>query len=242
MMKALSVISSLAWLVACSTTSDTQATAPVAPVGNEARTNTEDRLANASDSLRVFRSNIPDEIANRPQCVIVFPQIVTAGFIVGGEGGKGFAACMTDHGWSGPAPLSIGGGTFGAQIGASSAEVLMLAMDDTARRALLKGNFRMGVDASAAAGPVGKGTGVSNGNGGDIVSYSRAQGLFAGAVISGAEISQDDDTTRVLYGTDAPLRMILEGHVPMPADPGAARFTKALQEAFVTPSAPISAR
>ncbi len=240
MMKALfSGISILACLAACSTTSETQATSP----GSDARTHTEDRLASASDSLSDFRTTIPDEVASRPLCVVVLPQVVTAGLVVGGSGGQGFAACRTEQGWSPPAPISIGGGSVGAQIGASSAAVLMLAMDDTARRALLKGSFRLGADVSATAGQVGKGTGVSNDTGGgDIVSYSHSRGLFAGAVINGAELSQDQDTTRVLYGTAVPLRMILEGRAPMPGDPAAGRFTMALYRTFIGSGETVSAK
>jgi lipid-binding SYLF domain-containing protein len=109
----------------------------------------------------------------------------------------------------------------------------MLVKSEKAKSALLQGKFKIGVDASASAGPVGTGRGASGGGeGGDVVSYSRSQGLFAGAVLDGAEIKEDEDSTRALYGKATPLGEILLGHEGMPADNTAKRFVATVRDAF----------
>jgi lipid-binding SYLF domain-containing protein len=220
-------------LAACQS-SGMQSASSAADAENKARADVNDRLANATDSLAQFRSNTPDSVADRPRCVAMVPGLIKAGFIVGGEGGKGFATCKTEHGtWSPPAPITIGGGSIGAQVGANSSDWLMLVMTDKAQRALVNGHFKVGVDASATAGPVGTGAGAATDvQGGDTVSYSRSRGLFAGATLNGASIGQDDDSTRVLYGKAVSMRDILEGRERMPADQQAQRFVAEVRKDY----------
>jgi lipid-binding SYLF domain-containing protein len=221
-----------ACVVACSSsTSNKQPASPEAE--NKARTEVDDRMENATGTVPEFRQNMPDSVASQTQCVAVIPGLVKGGFLVGGATGKGFAACKMERGWSPPAPITIGGGSIGAQVGVQATDWLMLVQSDTAKRSFLQGRFRIGVDASASAGPVGKGRGAASDKaGGDVLSYSRSRGLFAGAVLDGSTISQDEDSTRVLYGNMTPLRDILTGGAPMPADPAAKHFVTTLHDSF----------
>jgi lipid-binding SYLF domain-containing protein len=222
---------SLAAVMACSSSVQSAASANEAQA--KARREVDDRLGTASDSLPQFRGNMPDQVAERPMCLVMIPTMVTAGLVIGGSGGKGFAACKTEHGWSPPAPVSIGGGSVGLQAGANTSDWLMLVMSDKAKRSLLDGHFKVGVDASATAGPVGTGAGAaSDVQGGDTVSYSRSRGLFAGAVLNGATLTQDDDSTRALYGKPVPLRAILQGEQMMPDSEAAKRFIAQVRDSY----------
>jgi lipid-binding SYLF domain-containing protein len=112
----------------------------------------------------------------------------------------------------------------------------MLVMTDKAERGLQSGNFKVGVDASATAGPVGTGAGAATDvQGGDTVSYAKSRGLFAGAVLNGATIKQDEDSTRVLFGKDVPLRDILQGQAAMPSDPAVTRFVDTVRQSYSPP-------
>jgi lipid-binding SYLF domain-containing protein len=223
-------------LAACSSsTSNAGASTPTAE-SDKARADVVDRMEKSTESLSAFRENMPDSVANRSQCVAIVPSMARGGLIVGGESGKGFALCKTTTGWTPPAPISVGGGSVGAQIGFQSADWLMLVMSERARLGFLEGNFRIGVDASATAGPVGRGRGASSDvESGDVVSYSRSRGLFAGAVLNGATVKQDEDSTRALYGKPTPLRTILEGREPMPNEPAAQRLVNLVRNEFSGP-------
>jgi lipid-binding SYLF domain-containing protein len=191
-----------------------------------------ERLDTSTRVVSEFRAEIPDVVASQARCVVVFPGLVQGGLIVGGRGGRGFADCLRKGAeWSQPAPVSISGGSFGAQIGVEKVDVLMLVMNDEAKSALLEGHFQVGVDASAAAGPVGSEASKDFKAGSGVLSYTRAGGLFAGATVSGAKISRDDDATQALYGGLPELRSLLQG--PM-TSPGAAadRFVLAVRNAF----------
>ncbi|MBV9147360.1 MAG: lipid-binding SYLF domain-containing protein, partial [Acidobacteria bacterium] len=134
----------------------------------------------------------------------------------------GFASCRTANNleaWSAPAPVFLGGGSWGAQIGGESTDLLLLVMNDKGAQKLLSSKFKVGVDASAAAGPIGR-TAAADTNiklDSEILTYSRAKGLFAGIDINGAEVKQDDRTTRDLYGKVVPFSQILSGQVRTPA-------------------------
>ena len=160
--------------------------------------------------------------------------MVKAGVIVGGQSGKGYATCRSANGWSAPAPITIGGGTFGAQLGAQSTELLALVTSEKGMNALSTGNFRVGVDASATAGPVGTGKGSSTdvAAGGDLISYSRSKGLFAGANLDGTTIKMDEDSSRALYGSTPELKTILSGSVAVPSMTAAHRFLGAVRTSF----------
>jgi lipid-binding SYLF domain-containing protein len=222
-------------LAACSSSSSSSATTETtaAKVDSE-RADLYKRLDDSTQLAKDLRSKIPDSVAVRAQCVVIVPSLVKAGLVVGGEGGSGYATCQTANGWSGPAPISIGGGTLGAQIGVQSTEVVAVVTSMKGMQALASGNFRVGVDASASAGPVGTGRGTATDmpSSTDVVSYSRAKGLFAGANLSGSTIKADDDAIRAIYGAPHGLVDILGGKVPPPNAPATDRFLSTMRASY----------
>jgi SH3 domain-containing YSC84-like protein 1 len=149
----------------------------------------------------------------------VVPSMLKGGFVVAANYGKGVATCRTATGWSAPAPFKVAGGSVGFQIGGEAVDVVMLIMNDKGMRNLLNSKFKLGADASVAAGPVGR---HAEGDTdwkmrAEVLSYSRARGIFAGVALSGAVIAQDEDETRVLYGDKVSFEQILKGNVPAPA-------------------------
>ena len=177
-----------------------------------------------------------DDVAARARCVVIVPSLKKGGLIIGGQSGRGFAACRTGAGWSGPAPVTMSGGTFGAQIGFQSSDVLALIMTEKAEHALEAGKFKVGVDASASAGPVGTGRGTQIGA--DVQSYSRSQGLFAGATLDGTSIDADTDAMTALYGPTTVFSSILEGQVAPPPQTEVNRFLATMREFF--PRTPVA--
>jgi len=171
-----------------------------------------------SEIMNTPDKGIPSEILSNAKCVIVIPSVKKAGFIVGARYGRGYATCRTSTAWTAPAPVFMGGGSYGAQIGAEGVDLVLVVMNDKGVQKLLSSKFEIGVDASAAAGPVGRSAsaGTNWKLDSEILSYSRAKGLFAGIELSGAKIRQDDDTTKELYGKVIPFRDILSGSVPTP--------------------------
>jgi lipid-binding SYLF domain-containing protein len=193
------------------------------------------RLDSATQLVADFRGQIPDPVATKAKCVIVVPGLKKGGLIVGGEGGKGFATCYAGGSWSEPAPLSVGGGTLGAQVGYQSADVLSILTSDKAVKALDEGNMKVGGDLSASAGPVGTGTSKSGDVTvvSDVVSYSKSSGLFAGATLEGTTVQADKDATMALYGSAPDMATILERRGALPEDASVQRFRAAVQSAFV---------
>jgi lipid-binding SYLF domain-containing protein len=162
---------------------------------------------------------IPQEILESAKCVAVVPSMLKGGFVVAANYGKGVATCRTATGWSAPAPFKVAGGSVGFQIGGEAVDLVMLIMNDKGMRNLLNSKFKLGADASVAAGPVGR---HAKGDTdwkmrAEVLSYSRARGVFAGVALSGAVITQDEDETRVLYGDKVSFEQILKGNIPAPA-------------------------
>ena len=184
---------------------------------------------------------IPVEILDSAKCVAVVPSLLKGGFIIGGAHGRGLATCRTGNGWSATAPFSITGGSFGLQIGGQAVDLVMMIMNDRGMQALLTSKFKIGVDASAAAGPVGRHVEGSTDwkMRAEVLTYSRARGLFAGVTLNGNVIKQDDDSTGELYGRQVPFKTILTGAVPTPAggDPFVAAVRKAVGTASNAPAA-----
>ena len=162
---------------------------------------------------------IPEEIMNSAVCVGVVPSLVKGGFVFGAEYGKGVASCRTSSGWSAPAPFVVAGGSWGLQIGAEAVDLVMLIMNDDGMEKLLSSKFKLGADASVAAGPVGRhAQGETDWKmKAEVLTYSRARGIFAGVTVNGAVIQQDDDSTRAFYGSDKSFSDILQGRVAAPA-------------------------
>jgi len=157
-------------------------------------------------------AGIPDAVLKDAKCVAVIPKMLKAGFVVGGQHGDGIATCkMTDGRWSPPAPFSMTGASFGAQIGGEEQGYVMMIMNHQGMDALLSGHFKVGAGVDAAAGPVGREASGSGGWKASILSYSRAKGAYVGATLQGAELNQDHGATKALYGQEVPFADILHG-------------------------------
>ncbi len=161
---------------------------------------------------------IPEEVLASAQCVAVVPTMLKGGFIVGARYGRGVASCRTPKGWSAPAFFSIKGGSFGLQIGAQAVDLVMLIMNDNGMKNLLSSKFKLGADASVAAGPVGRQAAAATDwkMKAQVLSYSRARGVFAGLELSGAAVDQDKDSTREFYGRMVPFKTALTGTIEAP--------------------------
>ncbi len=162
---------------------------------------------------------IPEEVLNDAKCIAVVPDMAQGAFIVGGEHGRGVVTCRTSHGWSAPAFISIGGGSFGFQAGGQAVDLVVLFMNDKGVQGLLSSKFELTGEASAAAGPVGRhaSAGTDWKMNTEALSYSRTKGLFAGVAVNGAKIQQDNDSTEAMYGKDVSFRKTLSGDVHIPA-------------------------
>jgi SH3 domain-containing YSC84-like protein 1 len=157
-------------------------------------------------------AGIPDAVLKDAKCVAVIPKLFQGGFVVGGRHGNGIATCkLADGRWSPPAPFSLSGASFGAQIGGQEIGYVMMVMNHKGFAALESGHFKVGAGVDAAAGPVGREASASGGWKASILSYSRSKGAYVGATIQGAELNQDKDATRELYGHEVPFTSILDG-------------------------------
>jgi SH3 domain-containing YSC84-like protein 1 len=181
-------------------------------------------------------NGIPVEILDSAKCVAVVPSLVKGGFVVGASHGRGMATCKLNNGsWTAPAPITMTGGSIGFQIGLQGVDLVMMIMNDRGMQALLTNRFKVGADASAAAGPVGRHVEGSTDwkLRAEVLTYSRARGLFAGVTINGSTISQDEDATRELYGKFVPFKTILTGATDMPRG-GGEPFVAAVRKAVAT--------
>jgi lipid-binding SYLF domain-containing protein len=161
---------------------------------------------------------IPRDLLEKAQCIIIVPGLKKAGFVFGADYGKGYSLCRHAGGWTGPAAISLGGGSFGAQIGVESTDVVMLVMDRKGMEKLASDKFTVGADASVAAGPVGRTTSADTDASlhAEILSWSRAHGIFAGVSLDGTVVKKDGGEDRRLYGMDVSEHAILYGEVPPP--------------------------
>ena len=196
----------------------------------ETREKVESRLDDSAKILNQLLGapdkGIPDDIYQSAKCVAVIPSMVKGGFIFGAEHGRGVATCRTAKGWSAPAFFTMTGGSWGAQIGGQAVDLVMLVMNDMGMKDMLSANFNFGGDASAAAGPVGRDASATTDwkFKSEVLTYSRARGLYAGAILKGASLRQDDDSTIAFYGHPTGFRSILMGEVTAPSNPSAERF------------------
>jgi len=181
-----------------------------------------DRLHEAAEVLRAVQGaadhGIPNSVLDNTKCIIVVPNMIKGGFVFGGKHGRGVATCRTRSGWSAPAFVSIGGGSWGLQFGVQEVDLVMVVMNDKGVRHLLANKFALSGEGAVAAGPVGRqavaGTDWKLDT--QILSYSRTKGIFAGLTLEGAVIQQDDDSTKDIYGRVRPFRSVLSGKVPVP--------------------------
>jgi lipid-binding SYLF domain-containing protein len=161
---------------------------------------------------------IPHDILEKAQCIGIVPNEKRAGFIVGAKYGKGELVCRTATGWSAPDVIRIEGGSVGFQIGAGETDLVFVVMNKTGEHHLMEDKFTIGGDASAMAGPVGR-TAEAQTDAmmhAEILSYSRARGVFAGISLDGSTLRPDKDDNRDFYGRDITPREILSGSVPPP--------------------------
>jgi SH3 domain-containing YSC84-like protein 1 len=205
-------------LLACHRSPEPKSSASVSSADSPAVTEATERLDAAIAVLGKVGDKIPPAIAKRASCVVVIPDMVKGGLIVGARHGEGFATCRTATGWSAPAPVSISGASVGAQVGVESVDLVML-VNEEGKKKLLRSKLVLGADTSVAAGPVGKGreAGTTEAFKAELLSYSSARGLFAGAELSGATLQQDTDATSALYGAAPPdVHTLLSGEAPVP--------------------------
>jgi lipid-binding SYLF domain-containing protein len=173
------------------------------------------------DSAEVFHEimatpdkGIPQDLLAKASCVVIVPGMKKGAFIVGAQYGKGFAICRKEHaGWGAPAAVRVEGGSFGFQIGGSSTDVVMLIMNESGMRKLDRDKFTLGADASVAAGPVGRtaAAGTDAYMNAEILSWSRAKGLFAGIALNGATLRPDMDDNKELYGQRLNSKEVMAG-------------------------------
>ena len=199
------------------------------------RENTVERMQKSVDVLHAIMSTpdkgIPEEVLSGAKCILVVPDLVKGGFIFGAKHGRGVASCRTSDGWSAPAFVSVGGGSWGLQIGVEGVDLVLLVMNDEGFQHLLSSKFELTGEGSVAAGPVGRhaSAGTDWKMNTEMLTYSRSKGVFAGLTLEGAVVEQDNDSTHAIYGKHMMFRSILSGKVSTPASGDA--FLKAVSEA-----------
>jgi lipid-binding SYLF domain-containing protein len=176
---------------------------------------------------------VPLNILEKATCVAVVPGMVKGAFVFGAQYGQGVVTCRTGHGWSAPVFIRMAGGSWGLQIGGQATDLVLVAVNDRGMQDLLRNKFKIGGDASAAAGPVGRAGQASTDwkMSAELLSYSRNKGLFAGIDLDGTSVSQNRDDTETYYGSPQEFRNVLSGNVGVPA--GAVPFVSDVAHYFV---------
>ena len=198
------------------------ATAPIYGANKE-----QERLENSGVVMQEIMNtpeNIPQEVIEKAECVIVFPSVLKAAFIVGGSYGRGAMVCRTGKGfrgpWGAPAMYALEGGSVGFQIGGQATDLVLLVMNDRGASSILNSKVKLGADASVAAGPVGRDASADTDAymRAEVLSYSRSRGLFAGISLEGSTLRPDDDATADVYGRKLTAReIVLGGKIGIPA-------------------------
>jgi len=205
--------------------------------GGQDKTKLTDRLDSArmviDEVMSVPDKGIPQSILAGASCVVVVPSYKKGAFVVGAQYGQGVATCRTDHGWSAPVFVKLEGGSFGWQIGGQSTDLILVAMNRDGLQHMLHNKFKIGADAAASAGPVGRNAqaGTDWKLNAEFLTYSRSKGLFAGLDLDGTVLSQNDDDTRLEYGANVPFGSVLQGNIPVPAE--ARPFVRTIARYFV---------
>src|SRR5580692_3166638 len=186
----------------------------------------EDDVNRTHKAAQVFKEimntpdqGIPHDLLASAKCIAIIPGDVKFAFIFGGSYGRGVASCRIEGGWSAPMFVAIDGGSVGYQIGGSSTDLVMLFMNDHALQSLLSDKFKLGADASVAAGPVGRNAaaGTDLKLSAEILSYSRTKGVFIGVSLEGAVMQADKSGDKAMYGDEVDRHQILSGRVAVPA-------------------------
>jgi lipid-binding SYLF domain-containing protein len=178
----------------------------------------EDRLTNSGTVLKEVLDvpdDIPHDLLDKADCVVVFPSVLKAAFIVGGSYGRGAMSCRRGENfrgsWGAPTMMALEGGSFGLQIGGEATDFVLLVMNDRGASGILASKVKLGADASVAAGPVGRTASAETDATlrADILSYSRARGAFVGVSLEGSTIRPDNGANRKIYGEEIPARQIV---------------------------------
>jgi len=199
--------------------------------------NLQDRVEAAKTVLDQIMSagdrSIPMNIMEQATCVGVVPGLMKGAFIFGGEYGQGVVTCRTGHGWSGPVFIRMAGGSWGLQAGGQSTDLVLIAVNDHGFQDLLKSKFKIGGDAAASAGPVGRNTQAATDwkMNAELLTYSRSKGLFAGIDLNGTVVSQNEEATEIYYGHPHGFDAILKGTIAAP--PGSVDFVKGVANYFM---------
>jgi len=196
----------------------------------------EDRLRNSGTVLKEILDvpdDIPQDLLDKADCVVVFPSVLKAAFIVGGSYGRGAMSCRRGEdfrgSWGAPTMMALEGGSFGFQIGGEATDFVMLVMNERGASGILSSKVKLGADASVAAGPVGRTASAETDATlrADILSYSRARGAFVGVALEGSTIRPDNGANKQIYGQEVSARQIvLSGQVALP--PAAGRMISTL--------------
>jgi SH3 domain-containing YSC84-like protein 1 len=210
---------------------------PLAEVASAAdQAKDDDRLRNCGTVLKEILDvpdDIPQDLLDKADCVVVFPSVLKAAFIVGGSYGRGSMSCRTGEdfrgSWGAPTMMALEGGSFGFQIGGEATDFVLLVMNERGARGILASKVKLGGDASVAAGPVGRDSSAETDATlrAEILSYSRARGLFAGVSLEGSTIRPDNGDNRRVYGRKIPAsNIVLSRRVAVP--PAAAQLNSTL--------------
>ena len=194
------------------------------PGGSAFASDETERLDAARESLQEILTipdkGIPEDLLRKAHCVVVVPGLKKGAFIVGGEYGKGFVSCRSvkERQWSAPAAIRMEGGSVGFQIGGSETDVVLLVMNQKGADRLMSNQFKLGGDASVAAGPVGRTANAATDATmrAEILAWSKTRGVFAGVSLSGSTLREDRDANKALYGKDLGTRDVITGAVPPP--------------------------
>ncbi len=185
----------------------------------------EDDIARTHKAAEVFQEimatpdhGIPHSLLASAKCIAIIPGDKKFAFVFGGNYGRGLATCRTSHGWSAPIFIAIEGGSVGYQIGGSSTDLVLLFMNSRALNSLLGDKFKLGADASVAAGPVGRAATANTDIrlNAEILSYSRSKGLFAGVSLNGSVVMDDKSGNASMYGASVERRQIVNGSIAVP--------------------------
>lgn len=181
-----------------------------------------DAIAVLDKVMRIPEQSVPQSMLDNAYAIAIIPNVVKAGFVVGGRFGRGLISVRAPDGsWSNPSFMTIAGGSFGFQAGVQSTDVVLVFTTRRGVDSIVHGKFTLGADASVAAGPVGRTASAATDEKlkAEIYSYSRARGLFAGIALDGAVLQIDDRSNEAVYGRDATARAIFEGRVSAPPRP-----------------------
>lgn len=197
--------------------------------------------AQAENAVRVLaeiqaipESSIPDKLLDEAKAIVIVPDTIKAGLVLGGRRGHGVLSVRTaDGGWSNPGFVTLTGGSIGLQVGVQSADVVLVFRSERGLDSIVNGKFTLGADAGVAAGPMGRNASASTDGQmkAEIWSWSRARGLFAGVALDGAVLSMDNKANEAVYGQDTTPRMIFEGRAQQEPSPAIAGFRSRLAEA-----------